>query len=95
MVQLGWQQQNEGHLDIVILGRDFDFDGEVLVRRSEQPSNARHSLPAGMPAALTAAFCGGEHQAEPVVWIRRKAGVTDVRTLNDASTRLVPSVTDR
>lgn len=68
--------------DIAVLGRDFDFDGELLARAIRATFERRKTaLPTTTPVALTAAF--SEDTAKKTQWsgFGRKAGVRDAGTL--------------
>jgi predicted nucleotidyltransferase component of viral defense system len=71
--------------DLAILARDFDFDGDLLVEAIRATFERRGtSFPPGMPAALTAAFAADRTKQNQWSGFVRKAGVTDVRVLDEA-----------
>jgi len=83
MVQLGMANSRmKDFYDLAVIARDFDFDGELLVRAIRATFDRRKTpLPITTPVALTAAFA--EDPSKRTQWsgFVRKAGVDDAGTL--------------
>lgn len=83
MVQLGMANSRmKDFYDVAVLARDFDFDGELLVRAIRATfARRKTAMPTVAPVALTAAFT--EDAAKATQWsgFVRKADVGDAGTL--------------
>jgi predicted nucleotidyltransferase component of viral defense system len=83
MVQLGLANSRmKDFYDVAVLARDFDFDGDLLVRAIKATFERRKTpLPDATPVALTAAF--EEDPTKKTQWAGfvRKAGVRDAGSL--------------
>ena len=85
MVQLGVanSRMKDFH-DVAVLAREFDFDGELLVRAIRATFERRRTpLPTTTPAALTEAFSGDPTKKTQWSGFVRKAAVRDAGTLAD------------
>lgn len=70
--------------DIVVLARDFDFDGEVLTRAIRATFERRGTtLPKDLPVALTPAFTNDPAKNSQWTGFLRKAGIKDAGTLDE------------
>jgi predicted nucleotidyltransferase component of viral defense system len=79
MVQLGMANSRmKDFYDLLVLARDFDFDGELLVRAIRATFGRRQTpLPASLPVALTATFAEDSMKKTQWAGFLRKAGVSD------------------
>ena len=86
MVRLGMANSRmKDFYDIAVLARDFDFDGDVLVRAIRATFERRQTpLPAEVPVALTTAFADDSTKITQWSGFVRKSGVGDVLGLKEA-----------
>jgi predicted nucleotidyltransferase component of viral defense system len=91
MVKLGMANSRmKDFYDVAVLARDFDFEGDVLVRAIAATFERRKTpLPDGLPVALTATFA--EDLAKKTQWsgFVRKAGILDAGTLAETVATVV------
>lgn len=94
MVQLGMANSRmKDFYDLAVLAKDFDFDGETLVRAIRATFDRRKTaLPVGLPVALTATFA--EDPSKMTQWSAfvRKAGLSGAGSLLAAVTNIVAFV---
>jgi predicted nucleotidyltransferase component of viral defense system len=83
MVQLGMANSRmKDFYDIAVLARDFDFEGDLLIRAIRATFERRKTpLPTTLPVALTATFA--EDPTKKTQWsgFVRKAGIRDAGSL--------------
>jgi predicted nucleotidyltransferase component of viral defense system len=83
MVQLGMANSRmKDFYDVAVLARDFDFEGDLLVRAIRATFERRKTpLPTTLPVGLTTTFA--EDPVKKTQWsgFVRKAGILDARSL--------------
>lgn len=85
MVQLGMANSRmKDFYDVAVLARDFDFEGELLVRAIRATFERRKTaLPTTTPVALTPTFAEDATKKTQWAGFVRKAGVRDVVSLSE------------
>jgi predicted nucleotidyltransferase component of viral defense system len=87
IVQLGMANSRmKDFYDLMVLARDFDFDGSVLTRAIRETFKRRQTpLPHTLPVALTAAFSDDPSKRNQWSGFVRKAGVGDAVSLAEVA----------
>jgi predicted nucleotidyltransferase component of viral defense system len=91
IVQLGMANSRmKDFYDVAVLARDFDFEGDLLIRAIRATFERRKtSLPTTLPVALTTTFA--EDPTKKTQWsgFVRKAGIRDARSLAETVAAVV------
>jgi len=85
LAQLGMANSRmKDFYDLLVLARDFDFDGELLTRAIRATFERRQTpLPERLPVALSAAFADNPTKKTQWSGFVRKAGVGDAGSLSE------------